>query len=41
MNQREEEGFWDEHKDFGSESGSDESEVVESSFDGYSSVEEN
>ena len=39
--QRKEEDFWDKHKDFRSKSNSDESDFVESSFDGYRSVEEN
>ena len=39
--QREEEDFWDEREDFWSKSGSDKSDFVESSFDGYNSVEEN
>ncbi len=39
--QREKEDFWDEHEDFRSESCSDESDFVVSSFDGYISVEEN
>ena len=39
--QREEEDFWDEHEDFWSEPSSDESDFVESSFDGCSPFEEN
>ncbi len=41
LRKQREEDFWDEHEDFRSESSSDESDFVESSFDGYSSVEEN
>ncbi len=37
---RKEEDFWNEHHNFWSESSSDKSDFVESSFDGYSSVEE-
>ncbi len=39
--QKEEEDFSNEHGDFWSESSSDESDFVESCFDGYNSVEEN